>query len=72
MVEHHGVAGVNCVGSGKELHSILDGICLFVVELQNSQTNKSPNTLWIQLQGPTKGQTSFLQFVELHKTMTHP
>lgn len=45
VVEHHWVAGVNGVGSGEELHSILDGICLLVIELQNSQTNKSADTL---------------------------
>lgn len=45
VVEHHGVAGVDGVGSGQELHSIFDGISFLVVELQNGQANQSSNAL---------------------------
>lgn len=72
MVEHHRVAGVDSVGPWQELHSIFDGISFLVVQLQNGQANQSSNTLWIQLQGSTKSQTSLLQFVELDKTVAHP
>lgn len=33
VVEHHGVTWVDGVGPGQELHSVLDGIRLLVVEL---------------------------------------
>lgn len=71
MVKHHRVAGVDGVGPWQELDSVLYGVCLFVVELQNRQTNERSHTLWIQLQGATERQTSFLQFVELDKAMAH-
>lgn len=45
VIEHHRVAWINGVCPGEQLHSILDGICLFVVELQDSQTHQSSHTL---------------------------
>lgn len=72
VVEHHGVARVDRVGSWQQLHSILDGVGFLVVELQNGQANQSANTLWIELQGSTKSQTGLLQFVEFHKAVAHP
>ncbi len=71
MIEHHGVAGVNGVGSGKQLHTVLDGVGLFAVELQHSQTHQSSHTFGVELQGSAKCQASFLQFVELDKAMAH-
>lgn len=72
VVEHHGVAGVDGVGARQELHSVLDGVGLFVVELQNRQTDKRSHTLRIKLQGTAESQASLLQFVEFDETVAHP
>lgn len=72
VVEHHGVAGVDRVGSRQQLHSIFDGVGLLVVELQNGEANQSSNTLWVELQGSTESQTGLLQFAEFHKAVAHP
>lgn len=71
VIEHHGVAGVNGVGSRKQLHPVLDGVGLFVVELQHSQTHQSSHTFGVELQGSAECQSSFLQFVELDKAVAH-
>lgn len=72
VIEHHGVAGVDGVRPRQELDSVLDGICLLVVELQNRQPHKSSHTLRIKLKSSAKSQTSLLQFVELNETVAHP
>lgn len=72
VVEHHGVARVDGVGSRQQLHSVFDGVGLLVVELQNGQANQSSDTLWVELQGSTESQTGLLQLVEFHKAVSHP
>lgn len=63
VVEHHGVARVDGVGSGEQLHAVLDGVGLFVVELEDGETNQGSHALWVELQGTAEGQTSFVQLV---------
>lgn len=71
VIEHHRIAGVNGVGSGKQLHAVLDGVGLFIVELQHSQTHQCSHTFGVELQSSAKRQASFLQFVELDEAVAH-
>lgn len=72
VVEHHGVAGVDGVGPRQQLHAVLDGVGLLVVELQHRQPHQGSHAFRIELEGSTESQTSLFQFVELHKTVAHP
>lgn len=60
MVEHHGVAGVDGVSSGEQLHAVLDGVGFFVVEFEDGETDQGAHALRVELEGAAEGQTGFL------------